>query len=72
MTEDVRAFNLSETGCSASLISINLVENMFRFHRNMFAIVVTSESMAPFGYSGNDKCMMLAIIHRSRNITSFS
>nr|GMD03350.1 mitochondrial adenine nucleotide transporter ADNT1-like [Ipomoea batatas] len=42
MTEDVRAFNLSETGCSASLISINLVENMFRFHRNMFAIVVTS------------------------------
>nr|GMC61681.1 3-ketoacyl-CoA synthase 12-like [Ipomoea batatas]GMC65591.1 3-ketoacyl-CoA synthase 12-like [Ipomoea batatas]GMD24939.1 3-ketoacyl-CoA synthase 12-like [Ipomoea batatas] len=60
MREDVRAFNLSGMGCSASLISVNLVENMFKCRRNIFAIVVTSESIAPFWYSGNEKSMMLA------------
>nr|GMC94918.1 3-ketoacyl-CoA synthase 12-like [Ipomoea batatas]GME01649.1 3-ketoacyl-CoA synthase 12-like [Ipomoea batatas]GME05685.1 3-ketoacyl-CoA synthase 12-like [Ipomoea batatas] len=59
MREDVRAFNLSGMGCSANLLSINLVENMFRCRWNMFAIVVTSEFIASFWYSGNDKSMML-------------
>nr|GMD48387.1 3-ketoacyl-CoA synthase 12-like [Ipomoea batatas] len=60
MREDVRAFNLSGMGCSASLLSIKLVENMFRCRWNMFAIVVTSKFIASFWYSRNDKSMMLA------------
>nr|GMC57782.1 3-ketoacyl-CoA synthase 12-like [Ipomoea batatas] len=35
MREDVRAFNLSGMGCSASLLSIKLVENMFRNDKSM-------------------------------------
>ncbi|GAA0165945.1 hypothetical protein LIER_40092 [Lithospermum erythrorhizon] len=59
MRENVKTFNLSGMGCSASLISINLVENMFKSLKNSFAIVVTSESIAPNWYNGSDKSMIL-------------
>ncbi|KAI3514904.1 hypothetical protein L1887_13651 [Cichorium endivia] len=59
MKEDIESFNLSGMGCSASLISINLVENMFKSHRNKFALVLTSESIAPNWYNGKDKSMIL-------------
>ncbi|KAL2555483.1 3-ketoacyl-CoA synthase 12 [Forsythia ovata] len=59
MRHDIKTFNLSGMGCSASLISLNLVENIFKTHKNVLAIVVTSESIAPNYYSGNDKSMIL-------------
>ncbi|KAI3520050.1 hypothetical protein L1887_09271 [Cichorium endivia] len=59
MREDIKCFNISGMGCSASLISINLVQNMFKTHRNKFAVVLTSESIAPNWYNGNDKSMIL-------------
>ncbi|KAK9283812.1 hypothetical protein L1049_012066 [Liquidambar formosana] len=60
MKEDIKAFNLSGMGCSASLISIDLVQKIFQSHKNVYAIVVTSESIAPNWYSGNDKSMILS------------
>ncbi|GFQ03418.1 3-ketoacyl-coa synthase 12 [Phtheirospermum japonicum] len=59
MRDDINSFNLTGMGCSGSLISINLVQNIFKSHKNALAIVVCSESIAPNWYSGNDKSMIL-------------
>ncbi|XP_043699286.1 3-ketoacyl-CoA synthase 12-like [Telopea speciosissima] len=60
MREDIKVFNLSGMGCSASLISIDIVQNIFKSVKKAFAVVVTSESIGPNWYSGNDKSMILA------------
>lgn len=61
MREDIKAFNLSGMGCSAGLISINLVQNLFKAStKNLLAVVVSSESIASHWYTGNDKSMILS------------
>ncbi|RAL46123.1 hypothetical protein DM860_006277 [Cuscuta australis] len=59
MRPDTKVYNLSGMGCSASLISVNLVQNLFKTHKNLYALVLTSESLSPNWYSGNDKSMIL-------------
>ncbi|KAM7499225.1 hypothetical protein LguiA_023639 [Lonicera macranthoides] len=59
MREDIKAFNLSGMGCSASIISIDIVQNIFKSCKNSFAIVLTSESIAPNWYTGSEKSMIL-------------
>ncbi|VFQ76755.1 unnamed protein product [Cuscuta campestris] len=60
MREGIKVYNLSGMGCSASLISINIVENIFKTQENLYALVVTSESLSPNWYTGNDRSMILA------------
>ncbi|XP_042475107.1 3-ketoacyl-CoA synthase 12-like isoform X2 [Macadamia integrifolia] len=59
MREDIKVFNISGMGCSASLISIDIVQNIFKSYKKAFAVVVTSESIGPNWYSGNEKSMIL-------------
>ncbi|KAL6545273.1 hypothetical protein OROGR_009147 [Orobanche gracilis] len=59
MRDDIKSFNLTGMGCSGSLISINLVQNIFKSCKDAMAIVVSSESIAPNWYSGKDKSMIL-------------
>ncbi|XP_051142870.1 3-ketoacyl-CoA synthase 12-like [Andrographis paniculata] len=60
MRDDVKAYNVTGMGCSASLISINIVQNVCASRGNVHALVVTSESLSLNWYSGNDKSMILA------------
>ncbi|GJY18789.1 3-ketoacyl-CoA synthase 19 [Tanacetum coccineum] len=60
MREDVKAFNLSGMGCSASLVAVDLVQHLFKTHRKKLAIVVSSESMAANWYCGRERSMMLS------------
>ncbi|KAL9266415.1 3-ketoacyl-CoA synthase 12-like protein [Drosera capensis] len=60
MREDIRSFNLTGMGCSASLISVDIVRNLFKANKNQYALVVTSESLTPNWYTGNDRSMILA------------
>uniref|UniRef100_A0A5K1D739 3-ketoacyl-CoA synthase n=1 Tax=Nymphaea colorata TaxID=210225 RepID=A0A5K1D739_9MAGN len=60
MREDLKVFNLSGMGCSASLISIDLVRNLFKNHDEKLALVVTSECIGPNWYSGSERSMLVA------------
>lgn len=46
-------------GCSASLISINIVQSIFKFRKNVITLLVTSESLTPNWYTGNNRSMIL-------------
>ncbi|KAF8397562.1 hypothetical protein HHK36_016481 [Tetracentron sinense] len=59
MKEGIKTFNLSGMGCSASLVSVDLVRNLFKSYKNVYAIVLTTESMGPNWYLGSDRSMML-------------
>ncbi|GKD75434.1 3-ketoacyl-CoA synthase 12-likeprotein [Tanacetum coccineum] len=60
MKEDIKTYNLCGMGCSASLVSLNIVESIFKSKKNQIAMVVTSESLTPNWYIGNDKSMILS------------
>ncbi|KAL3850721.1 hypothetical protein ACJIZ3_012603 [Penstemon smallii] len=60
MKDDVKVYNLTGMGCSASLISINIVQNIFKTRKNLQALVITSESLSLCWYTGNDKSMILS------------
>ncbi|KAI4340392.1 hypothetical protein MLD38_025232 [Melastoma candidum] len=60
MREYIKAFNLTGMECSGSLISVDLVQHLFKSYKNKIALVVTSESLSQNWYSGNDRSMILA------------
>lgn len=60
MRENVMSFNLSGMGCSASIVAIDLVQHLFKSHKNANAIVVSTESFGPNWYCGKEKSMMLS------------
>lgn len=60
MRENVMSFNLSGMGCSASIVGIDLVQQLFKTHLNSYAIVVSTESFGPNWYCGKEKSMMLS------------
>ncbi|KAL0697425.1 hypothetical protein Bca4012_053547 [Brassica carinata] len=60
MREDIKVFNLTAMGCSASVISVDIVKNIFKTYKNKLALVVTSESLSQNWYSGNNRSMILA------------
>ncbi|KAK6144520.1 hypothetical protein DH2020_021340 [Rehmannia glutinosa] len=60
MREDIKVYNLTGMGCSASLVSINIVQNICKARKNVQALVITSESLSLNWYNGNDRSMILA------------
>ncbi|XP_058756424.1 3-ketoacyl-CoA synthase 19-like [Vicia villosa] len=60
MREDVKVFNISGMGCSASLIGVDLVQQLFKAHENSLGIVVSTQQIGAHWYNGRDKSMMLS------------
>jgi len=60
MRKDIEVFNLGGMGCSAGLIAIDLANKLLQRRRNSYALVVSTEIISGmFGYSGNDRSMMV-------------
>ncbi|XP_010682271.2 3-ketoacyl-CoA synthase 12 [Beta vulgaris subsp. vulgaris] len=60
MRDDIKVCNLSGMGCSASLISLSVVQNVFKVQKDRYALIVTTESLSPNWYSGTDRSMILS------------
>ncbi|GFP99566.1 3-ketoacyl-coa synthase 12 [Phtheirospermum japonicum] len=60
MREDVKVYNITGMGCSASLVSVGIVQSICRSRKDVKALVVTSESLSLNWYNGNDRSMILA------------
>ncbi|KAF2295927.1 hypothetical protein GH714_035178 [Hevea brasiliensis] len=60
MRHDIKAFNLSGMGCSASVVAVDLVQHLFKSYKKAFAVVVSTESIGPNWYCGKEKSMILS------------
>ncbi|KAE8666676.1 3-ketoacyl-CoA synthase 3 [Hibiscus syriacus] len=60
MRPDIKSFNITGMACSASLISLEIVRNVFKLYKNMFALLVTTDSLSLDWYPGTDKPMILS------------
>ncbi|GMY10754.1 3-ketoacyl-CoA synthase 12-like [Fagus crenata] len=59
MRDDIKVYNITGMGCSATLISHDIVRNIFKSNKNLYALVVSTESLSPNWYSGTDHSMIL-------------
>ncbi|XP_047320690.1 3-ketoacyl-CoA synthase 20-like [Impatiens glandulifera] len=60
MRENILSYNLGGMGCSASLISIDLANQLLQVNPNSYALVVSMENITLNGYFGNDKSMLVS------------
>jgi 3-ketoacyl-CoA synthase len=59
MRADVSSYNLSGMGCSAGLISIELVRNLLLARPRSLALVVSTENLTQNLYHGNERGFLL-------------
>ncbi|CAI0439351.1 unnamed protein product [Linum tenue] len=60
LRSNVKSISLSGMGCSAGLISISMIKELFQVHKNSLALVLTMEAVTPNGYVGRAKSMLVA------------
>ncbi|XWS62811.1 hypothetical protein CRYUN_Cryun06bG0042500 [Craigia yunnanensis] len=56
---DIKSFNLSGMGCSAGILSISLVKDLLKVHKNSLALVLSTEATTPSNYEGKNKSMLV-------------
>ncbi|XP_057726508.1 3-ketoacyl-CoA synthase 19-like [Arachis stenosperma] len=61
LRDDIKVFNLSGTGCSGSIVAIDLVHRLLKtMHKNCLAVVVSTECLSQSWYCGKVTSMMLS------------
>ncbi|KAJ4878813.1 3-ketoacyl-CoA synthase 17 [Raphanus sativus] len=60
LRENILSYNLGGMGCSAGLISIDLVKQLLQVQANSYALVVSTENITLNWYTGNDRSMLLS------------
>ncbi|XP_061373939.1 3-ketoacyl-CoA synthase 6-like [Gastrolobium bilobum] len=55
MRSDIKSYNVSGMGCSASALCIDLAQNLLKVHKNSNAIVLSTEILSTGWYSGNER-----------------
>jgi predicted naringenin-chalcone synthase len=59
MRTDVSSYNLAGMGCSAGLISVELVKNILAGKPNSVALIVSTENLTQNLYHGNERGFLL-------------
>lgn len=59
MREDIKTFNISGMGCSASGIGVDVVRNLLKVHPNSYAVILSTEILSTGWYGGKDRRMLL-------------
>uniref|UniRef100_A0A2P2IRI9 3-ketoacyl-CoA synthase n=1 Tax=Rhizophora mucronata TaxID=61149 RepID=A0A2P2IRI9_RHIMU len=60
MRDNVKSYNLSGMGCSASVVGIEMTQKLLKSHKNKLAIVVSTECMGASWYCGKERSMLLS------------
>ncbi|KAF5733317.1 putative acyltransferase [Tripterygium wilfordii] len=56
---NIKSISLSGMGCSAGILSISLVKDLLKVHKNSLALVLSMEAISPNGYRGTVKSMLI-------------
>ncbi|KAH7537932.1 hypothetical protein FEM48_Zijuj03G0145300 [Ziziphus jujuba var. spinosa] len=59
MRSDIKCYNLSGMGCSASALSIDLAQNLLKVYKNSNAVVLSTEILSNGWYAGNERPKLL-------------
>ncbi|XP_022968008.1 3-ketoacyl-CoA synthase 7-like [Cucurbita maxima] len=59
MRSDIKSFNLSGMGCSASAVAIHLAENLLQVHENSNAVVLSTEILSNGWYAGKEPSRLI-------------
>ncbi|KAJ7975611.1 3-ketoacyl-CoA synthase [Quillaja saponaria] len=59
MRSDIKSYNISGMGCSASALCIDLAKKLLKVHKNSNAIVLSTETLSNSWYSGNERPKLL-------------
>ncbi|KAH7564934.1 hypothetical protein JRO89_XS09G0078300 [Xanthoceras sorbifolium] len=59
MRNDIKSYNLSGMGCSASATGIEFVQNLSKLTKNTYAIILSTEILSTGWYSGREKSKLL-------------
>ncbi|KAI3720778.1 hypothetical protein L2E82_31771 [Cichorium intybus] len=59
MREDIKSFNISGMGCSASAVAVDMAQNLLKVHNNSNAVILSTEILSNGWYAGKDRSMMI-------------
>jgi 3-ketoacyl-CoA synthase len=59
LRSNIKSFNLSGMGCSASVIAIDLARDLLQAHTNSIAVVLSTENITQNWYTGNERPMLV-------------
>ncbi|KAM7485267.1 hypothetical protein LguiA_001276 [Lonicera macranthoides] len=59
LRSNILSYNITGMGCSAGIISINLVRQLFQLHSNCYALVVCLDSTTQGWYIGSNRSMLV-------------
>jgi len=60
LRHNIIAYNIAGMGCSAGVVSLDLVRDLLQAHRNSLALVVSTENITQNWYTGKEKSMLLS------------
>ncbi|CDP05277.1 unnamed protein product [Coffea canephora] len=59
MREDIKSFNVSGMGCSASALAIDMAQSVLKTHKNWNAVILSTEILSTGWYPGKERPMIV-------------